>query len=94
MDKDNKPTFYWYDFETFGLNKRTDRPAQFAGIRTDMAFKPVGRGDLLVDLLHRTLHAEAKACAFCQNYFHKFTNLTVFSVRKEVTFYLQRERIF
>ena len=47
MDKDNKPTFYWYDFETFGLNKRTDRPAQFAGIRTDMAFNPVGRGDLL-----------------------------------------------
>ena len=28
-------TFYWYDYETFGINARTDRIAQFAGIRTD-----------------------------------------------------------
>ena len=28
-------TFYWYDYETFGINSRTDRIAQFAGIRTD-----------------------------------------------------------
>ena len=35
-------TFYWYDLETFGLDPRWDRIAQFAGIRTDTAFKPVG----------------------------------------------------
>lgn len=46
MERENKSTFYWYDFETFGLGKRTDRPAQFAGIRTDMNFNPLGRGDL------------------------------------------------
>ena len=28
-------TFYWYDLETFGINPRFDRIAQFAGIRTD-----------------------------------------------------------
>lgn len=28
-------TFYWYDYETFGINPKTDRVAQFAGIRTD-----------------------------------------------------------
>lgn len=28
-------TFYWYDFETFGVNPKTARIAQFAGIRTD-----------------------------------------------------------
>lgn len=28
-------TFLWHDYETFGLNTRRDRPAQFAGIRTD-----------------------------------------------------------
>lgn len=28
-------TFFWYDLETFGLNPRYDRVAQFAGVRTD-----------------------------------------------------------
>ena len=28
-------TFYWYDFETFGLSPKIHRIAQFAGIRTD-----------------------------------------------------------
>jgi len=32
------PSFYWYDYETFGTDPRTDRIAQFAGIRTDMDF--------------------------------------------------------
>jgi exodeoxyribonuclease-1 len=29
------PTFYWHDYETFGVDPRADRPAQFAGLRTD-----------------------------------------------------------
>lgn len=41
------PTFYWYDYETFGLNRRKDRPAQFAGLRTDMTFQPLTQGDVL-----------------------------------------------
>lgn len=36
-----KPTFYIYDYETFGQHCALDRPAQFAGIRTDLAFNPV-----------------------------------------------------
>lgn len=31
-----QPSFYWHDYETWGANPRADRPAQFAGIRTDM----------------------------------------------------------
>jgi exonuclease I len=41
-------TFYWYDFETFGINPKTDRISQFAGIRTDEALQglkksPIGQ---------------------------------------------------
>ena len=32
----DEPTLYWHDYETFGLNPGADRPAQFAGIRTDL----------------------------------------------------------
>jgi exodeoxyribonuclease-1 len=28
-------SFYWHDYETFGAVPRRDRPAQFAGVRTD-----------------------------------------------------------
>ncbi|MBP6252629.1 MAG: exodeoxyribonuclease I, partial [Rubrivivax sp.] len=28
-------SFYWHDYETFGRDPRRDRPAQFAGVRTD-----------------------------------------------------------
>ena len=35
-------TFLWHDYETFGLNTRRDRPAQFAGIRTDDELNEIG----------------------------------------------------
>ena len=35
-------TFYWYDYETFGADPARDRPAQFAGLRTDENLHPVG----------------------------------------------------
>ncbi|SUI82307.1 Exodeoxyribonuclease I [Serratia quinivorans] len=31
-------TFYIHDYETFGISPSMDRPAQFAGVRTDMDF--------------------------------------------------------
>lgn len=34
----SKPSLYWHDYETFGINPQRDRPAQFAGIRTDLDF--------------------------------------------------------
>ncbi len=35
-------TFVWHDYETFGLNTRRDRPAQFAAIRTDAELNEIG----------------------------------------------------
>jgi len=35
-------TFFWHDYETFGVNPRRDRPAQFAGIRTDAELNEIG----------------------------------------------------
>ena len=35
-------SIYWYDLETFGRNPHYDRIAQFAGLRTDDDFEPVG----------------------------------------------------
>jgi exodeoxyribonuclease-1 len=35
-------TFYWHDYETFGVNPAVDRPSQFAGLRTDFDLNPIG----------------------------------------------------
>lgn len=35
-------TFLWHDYETFGLQTRRDRPAQFAAIRTDAELNEIG----------------------------------------------------
>ena len=38
----NSPSIYWHDYETFGINPKTDRPSQFAGIRTDFDLNIIG----------------------------------------------------
>lgn len=35
-------TFYWHDYETFGVDPAVDRPSQFAGLRTDENLNPIG----------------------------------------------------
>jgi len=35
-------SLFWHDYETWGANPRLDRPAQFAGLRTDLDFNPIG----------------------------------------------------
>ena len=35
-------SFYWHDYETWGAQPAIDRPAQFAGLRTDLDFNPIG----------------------------------------------------
>jgi exodeoxyribonuclease-1 len=35
-------TFLWHDYETFGAQTRRDRPAQFAGVRTDADLNEIG----------------------------------------------------
>jgi exodeoxyribonuclease-1 len=39
-------SFYWHDYETWGLSSSLDRPSQFAGIRTDMDFNIIGEPDM------------------------------------------------
>ena len=34
-------SFFWHDYETFGSVPRRDRPAQFAGLRTDAQLNPI-----------------------------------------------------
>lgn len=34
-------TFFWHDYETFGVDPRRSRPAQFAGVRTNAALEEV-----------------------------------------------------
>ncbi|MGR5338636.1 exodeoxyribonuclease I [Vibrio astriarenae] len=42
MPSDNQPTFFFFDYETWGTNPATDRPSQFAGVRTDENFNVIG----------------------------------------------------
>ena len=43
----NAHTFLWHDYETFGTQVRRDRPAQFAGIRTDADLNEIGEAVML-----------------------------------------------
>ena len=40
-------TFFWHDYETFGISPRSDRPSQFAGIRTDADLNEIGEPVML-----------------------------------------------
>ncbi|MEF1213139.1 exodeoxyribonuclease I, partial [Vibrio alginolyticus] len=42
MHQDNQPTFFFFDYETWGTNPAKDRPSQFAGVRTDENFNIIG----------------------------------------------------
>ena len=39
-------SFYWFDYETFGLRRGEALPAQFAGRRTDLELNPVDGGEV------------------------------------------------
>ncbi|WP_034943080.1 exodeoxyribonuclease I [Erwinia oleae] len=41
-----QPTFLFHDYETFGKSPSLDRPAQFAGVRTDMDFNIIGEPEV------------------------------------------------
>lgn len=42
MQNNEQPTFFFLDYETWGVNPAKDRPSQFAGVRTDMDFNIIG----------------------------------------------------
>ncbi|RWX51939.1 Exonuclease, partial [Candidatus Electrothrix marina] len=40
-------TLLWHDYETWGVDPRRDRPAQFAALRTDSELEEVGEPIML-----------------------------------------------
>lgn len=42
MNNTEQPTFFFFDYETWGTNPAKDRPSQFAGVRTDENFNIIG----------------------------------------------------
>lgn len=40
------PSFYFHDYETWGADPKRDRPAQFAGIRTDLELNIIAEPDV------------------------------------------------
>ena len=55
-------TFYWYDYETTGVDPARDRVVQFAGIRTDLDFNPIGSPDEFYCKLHDDVLPHPEAC--------------------------------
>ncbi|GAM63483.1 exodeoxyribonuclease I [Vibrio ishigakensis] len=37
-----QPTFFFFDYETWGVSPAKDRPCQFAGVRTDADLNVIG----------------------------------------------------
>jgi exodeoxyribonuclease-1 len=55
-------TFYWHDYETFGVNPSRDRPVQFAGIRTDAELNIIGEPLRVYARPSRDLLPHPQAC--------------------------------
>jgi len=55
-------TFLWHDYETFGANTRTARPAQFAAIRTDAELNQIGAPIMLYCQPANDFLPEPQAC--------------------------------
>lgn len=57
-----KPTVYWHDYETWGADPRRDRPAQFAGIRTDTELNIIGKAQVNYCKPARDMLPHPEAC--------------------------------
>jgi len=55
-------TFLWHDYETFGLNPRRERPAQFAGIRTDAELNEIGEPVMMYCQLANDYLPDPESC--------------------------------
>ena len=55
-------TFYWHDYETFGVDPSRDRPVQFAGIRTDAELNVIGEPLMLFARPSRDVLPQPQAC--------------------------------
>ncbi len=55
-------SFFWFDFETTGVDPAKDRPMQFAGIRTDLDFNPIGEPIMFYCRLAEDVLPNPEAC--------------------------------
>jgi len=55
-------TYYWYDYETTGIDPSRDRVIQFAGIRTDLDFNLIAEPDVFYCKLHDDVLPHPEAC--------------------------------
>jgi len=55
-------TLYWHDYETWGADPRRDRPAQFAGIRTDTELNIIGKAQVNYCKPAQDVLPEPQAC--------------------------------
>ncbi|MEO9654718.1 exodeoxyribonuclease I [Marinomonas sp.] len=55
-------SFFWFDFETTGVDPARDRPMQFAGIRTDLDFNPIGEPIMFYCRLAEDVLPQPQAC--------------------------------
>lgn len=62
MSSQVEPTFYWHDYETWGENPAVDRPAQFAGIRTDENLNIIGEPLMIYAKPAQDLLPKPEAC--------------------------------
>lgn len=55
-------TFYWHDYETFGVDPSRDRPVQFAGLRTDEQLNEIGEPLVVFSTPARDVLPHPQAC--------------------------------
>ena len=55
-------SIFWYDFETTGIDPRSDRPLQVAGIRTDEQLNEIGEPFNLYCKLSEDILPHPQAC--------------------------------
>ena len=55
-------SFYWHDYETFGIDPQKDRASQFAGIRTDAEFNIIDKPLVLYCRLPEDCLPSPEAC--------------------------------
>ncbi len=55
-------TLYWHDYETFGTDPKRDRPAQFAGLRTDEVLNEIGEPLVIYCKPARDVLPQPEAC--------------------------------
>lgn len=60
--KQQPDSFLWHDYETWGVNPAVNGPAQFAAIRTDLQFNPIGDPIMLYCKPPRDALPQPEAC--------------------------------